>query len=291
MKLIVTIILSLCITDMLFGQYIHFPDSNTIWSVYNEKYYIDGDSLYNSHNYKKFCYTNDSLLSGGIFFALFREDTTTHQAFAISAGSDTEYLLYDFSLNINEITTVHPISFPFYSGPINISINQIDSVLIDGNYRKRFFIKGVDQDSNLPEYWIEGIGSTFGIFNSGLTGIVIFDIYYPTLLCFEQEGNILFQNANFIDCYEPYPIGINEYDLSDHIKVFPNPTSGKVSIRSEELIINCKIFSSYGQCIDNKNIKSQEYSLDMSDYQSGMYLFHFETTNGILLKKVFKYGL
>jgi hypothetical protein len=290
MKIFVPFLISLYIPTILFGQYFHFPDSNATWSVYNEKYYLNGDSIFDARIYKKFYFTNDSLLSGGTFYALFREDTVSKQVFVIPSGSDSEKLIYDFSLSINDITTVHPVSFPYYSGPINISISQIDSILIDGNYRKRFFIEGVDQDSNLPEYWIEGIGSTFGIFNSGLTGITISDIYYPTLLCFEQEGNLLFQNADFIDCYEPYPIGINENELFDHINVFPNPTHSKISIRSDELIINCKVFSSYGKFMEMRNINSSEHSLDMSDYQSGMYFLLFETLNGISVKKVFKRG-
>lgn len=285
MKIIVAFLFYLCLANILVAQNFHFPDSNAIWSVYNEKYFIVGDSLFDAKIYKKILFTTDSIVGNGIIFALFREDTISNQVFAIPSGEFSENLLYDFSLSLNDITTVYPISFSYYYGPVTISIDQIDSILINGQYRKRYFVKGVDQNSNLPEYWIEGIGSTFGILNSGITGVKITDIYYPTLLCFEQEGNLLYQNPDFIDCYEPYPIGIAENE-SPIIQVFPNPTKNNVKIKSNELIIEYKVFSSHGQLIENNYVKSKEFSMDISDYQQGMYFLYLKQNNGKVVKKI-----
>ncbi|MBK8846793.1 MAG: hypothetical protein IPO27_09730 [Bacteroidetes bacterium] len=97
------------------GQNLNFPDSTAIWSVYDEKYFVDGDSTYNSVNYKKYLFTNDSIVTTGTFFALLREDTVQKKVFSIASGSTQEQLLYDFSLSVNDTITVYPISFIYYS--------------------------------------------------------------------------------------------------------------------------------------------------------------------------------
>jgi hypothetical protein len=278
----------LCLANLLIAQGFHFPDSDAIWSVYNEKYYIEGDSMVNSKTYKKIYFSSDSNLNNGILFALFREDTTSRQVFAIRADSTSEYLLYDFSLNVNDTASVYPTSFPYYSGPISISIDQIDSIMINGQYRKRFFIRGVQHNSNIPEYWIEGIGSTFGILNSGITGVTIFDIAYPTLLCFEQDGSLLYQNPAFTDCFEPYPIGISENKLQA-LQIFPNPAKNALTVRSEEAVIEYKIFSSLGQIVGGDDVNSMSFSFNVSNYQQGMYFLHLKTKDGVVIKKILKY--
>ncbi len=220
-----------------FAQNINFPDSNAIWSVYNQKYFVDGDSSFNAVNYKKYYFSNDSIVTSGSFFALLREEILTKKIFAVSSGYSQEQLLYDFSLSINDTVSVYPLSFPFASGPILVKVESVDSVLIGDTFNRRLKIVGENCNSGHEEYWIEGIGSTMGIFNSGISGTIVTDIYYPTLLCFEKDEVILFHNPNFTDCYEIYPVGIKESEFFSGTKVYPNPASEFVTVEIPEFSV------------------------------------------------------
>ena len=283
-----TILLTL---SSAFAQNINFPDSNAIWSVYNEKYFVDGDSTFNAIDYKKYYFSNDSIVTSGSFFALLREEILTKKVFAISSGNAQEHLIYDFSLSINDTVSVFPLSFPFTSGPILVKVESVDSVLIGDTYNRRLKIIGEYLNSGYEEYWIEGIGSTMGIFNSGVSGTMIIDIYYPTLLCFEKDGVILFHNPNFTDCYEIYPVGIKESGLYTGTKVYPNPTNSSLLIESNTEIVFFSLFSINGGIVMTKHIGEKTFTVDISAFPVGLYTLMLNTDKGVLVKKIIKNGL
>lgn len=283
-----TILLTL---NSAFGQNINFPDSNAVWSVYNEKYFIGGDSTFNAEVYKKYYYSNDSIVKSGNFFALFREDTLVKKVFAISAGDSIEHLLYDFSLKINDTATVFPLSFPPYSGPILIKVEMLDSILVSDKYCKRLKILGAHQNTGMEEYWIEGIGSTMGLFNSGITGVIILDIYYPTLLCFEKDGVNLYSNPNFTDCYENFPVGIEENDLTPWTTIYPNPTNSILLIESDQEIISYQFVSANGKVIMTGNAGKKSFTLNISGLSKGIYILSLKTVKSVVVKKIIKNGV
>jgi hypothetical protein len=255
-----------------------FPDSNAVWSVFNQKYFVSGDSTLNMLNYKKYFFSSDSipLLTNGAFFALVREDTLAKRVWAILKDSANEKLLYDFSLEVNDTTTVFPASNFFYvPDGIKIIVEQSDSVLIDGQYRKRLKIIGADQNTYLPEYWIEGIGSTFGPFNSGFVGFIIFDAPYPVLICFEQDGQLLYHDLNFPDCYEPLPVGINEEERIAVLNVFPNPVNNVLFIQGSD-ISRVELFDITGKML--KECACRE--LDLHNIDTGVYIVRVTDSHG-----------
>ena len=278
-------------TISAFGQHLNFPDSNAIWSVYNEKYFVDGDSTFNSIDYKKYYMTYDTIVPSGNFYALLREDTILKKVYSIGSGKTQERLLYDFSLSINDTISVYPLSFPYFSGSILIKVDFIDSILIDGNYHKRLKISGVNENTGYDEYWIEGIGSTMGIFNSGITGVVIFDSYYPTLLCFEKDGALLYSNPLFTSCRQNLPTGIKDNSLDVKTKLFPNPATNTVFIKSDNVIKSYKIKSLQGQTIEQLATNTNLLSIDISKYTNGIYLITLITDKGTTIKKLMKNGL
>jgi len=290
MKYLLHYLIIISSTQFSFGQNLNFPDSNAIWSVYNEKYFVNGDSTYNTIDYKKYYFTNDSVVTTGSFFALLREDTILKKVFSIASGNVQEHLLYDFSLSINDTVSVYPLSFPFYTGPILIKVDLIDSILIGSNYHKRLKISGVYQNTGYDEYWIEGIGSTMGIFNSGITGVIIFDIYYPILLCFEKNGITLYSDPNFTNCYENYPSGIENISVQYTILLFPNPSKQQINIKyalqgKENGMI--KIMDIAGKILASYSLKTEETQLSINDLNlsSGVYLCQFEVNNTIVSTK------
>jgi len=285
----VILFLLVCVTNIsVFGQYINFPDSNAVWSVTTKKYFIDGDSTLNSIKYKKYNVSNDSIINAGSFFALLREDTAKQQIFAISHDSSAENLLYDFSLKVNDTSTVFPISFDYYKGPVKIKVDLIDSVKIGNRFHKRLKISGVDQNTNLEEYWIEGIGSTMGLFNSGITGIVIFDVRYGILLCFEENGVLLYRDSNANTCYQNPTIGMAESVTKNQISFFPNPAINSFTIESNDEIELFRTFSITGKVFEQRKCHNKSVDVDISNYPSGVYLIIVQTKSGIISKRIIK---
>ncbi|MDD4993427.1 MAG: T9SS type A sorting domain-containing protein [Paludibacter sp.] len=98
-----------------------------------------------------------------------------------------EYLLYDFN-----VKTGDTIYWGMYGQNI---IDKVDSVKIDGSYRKQYHMKwGSD-------IVIEGIGSAFrGLLNSVSPLPMCGAITWWDQVCFSQNGKTLFMNPAFKDC-------------------------------------------------------------------------------------------
>jgi hypothetical protein len=258
-------------------QIVPLPDSNAVWSVYDEKYFVSGDSVFDGKKYSKFYLTNDSIVSTGSFFSMVRQDSTNGRVYAVAANDSAEHLLYDFMASVSDTIVVYPLSFMVYSGPVRVKIDSIDSVLLaDGNYYKRLKVSGVDNFYPYDEYWVEGVGSTFGLFNPGLSGMLIFDITYPMLFCFEKEGDIIYDNPLFSTCYAPYPSGIRLQNNDMAAELFPNPVSDILSLRlpqAQDLqAYDIVITHSTGKTVFSQKSDRFVEQIDVSAYAAGIYV-------------------
>ncbi len=69
-------------------------------------------------------------------------------------------------------------------------------------------------------------------------------------------------------------LNIESYSLSDKLLFYPNPTSNKLFIQSEDHKINrIEMYSLNGTKILDRNINSNSYTLDISNISIGNYLF------------------
>ncbi len=82
-------------------------------------------------------------------------------------------------------------------------------------------------------------------------------------------------------------VGIGE-NLSDNIKVYPNPASDFVNINSETVISNIKVFSNLGQLVLDVDVLENDYKVNMSGFENGVYLIKIETEKGITIKRIIK---
>lgn len=84
----------------------------------------------------------------------------------------------------------------------------------------------------------------------------------------------------------PFPITTGIRDLNEKdIRVYPNPTTGIIRFQSEHKNLqSVSVFDIAGRLILHKKpnaVSGNEYSLDVSQLQSGVYLISFESDNGI----------
>ena len=249
--------------------YIPFQDS-CIWSVNVHKYMTCGDTVINGKEYLKvYSYyaavPSEFAMKDASYYCAIRNDTTNKKVFGIyrraieiidhhkakQSTDTTEFLLYDFSLDIGDTTTVASFFFDNYielwrvvrkesivilGNGDQLSLSDNDSVmsLLDGSLRKRMLLEIIPEyncfEVRGAQMWIEGIGSSNGVFTHSQTTCQIADLPFVQLLCFQQNEDILYKTelTSFDvngDCYGPgFGGNINEITRSDlPIKIYPNP--------------------------------------------------------------------
>lgn len=184
-------------------NYYSLVDTNKVWNVlyhqaippfnYTTKSVkFAGDTIIHSKKYHK-VFAQDSMLSIWYYYGRIREDSVKNvffKPYVPQSPNDTlEKLLYDFSKHANDTVVVQNWQ--------SMTIHHIDSVLVDSQYRKRYFLFYTNGSYNpsFCEKWIEGIGSLNGVLNSGSYGMTggTFD-----LLCFTENNILKYQLPAYI---------------------------------------------------------------------------------------------
>jgi hypothetical protein len=84
-------------------------------------------------------------------------------------------------------------------------------------------------------------------------------------------------------------VGISESSNPVSITLFPNPTEGISSIRSNRTIDEVKVYSVDGQEIMNfSEVNSKEFDVNLSNYVTGIYFIRITSLQQTFYKKVVK---
>lgn len=76
--------------------------------------------------------------------------------------------------------------------------------------------------------------------------------------------------------------------LSDHVRVYPNPSNGLFKAELGELQADLTVFDISGKVVWEKSDLSGTAFIDLSDLESAMYLLYISSTEGLLLKKLIR---
>lgn len=279
--------------NLTFAQnnYSHFPDSNAVWSIWNRKITVNGDTIINGLQYKKY-YNADSNYSNPFYLAALREDVITQKVFAFYPIYNSERILYDFSAIVGDTVESQSFSVEMNSDnqPLAFKVLEVDSISILGNYHKRLKVKSLCESQPIEDYWVAGIGSvSAGLFDAGMYGFcgAICFSAPPVLLCYERDGNLLFDNPSYDNCIE-YPLGTTELEQEIGVSIYPNPTADIVTITSKETIDNYSIYSINNQLIISKKNNSNFVEVPFVNLPSGVYFVKITTSKGSILKKISK---
>tara|TARA_B110000238_G_C16035448_1_gene399428 strand:- start:709 stop:1023 length:315 start_codon:yes stop_codon:yes gene_type:complete len=79
----------------------------------------------------------------------------------------------------------------------------------------------------------------------------------------------------------PVPLNINNIDISDNF-IYPNPTSGKLSINRD--FTTLKVFDLYGKPLKISILFGNE--IDLSSFKKGVYFIVAETESEIFFNKI-----
>lgn len=256
MKTLTFLFLALCSLSGYSQKYHKLLNPNSKWINSYEhsdcrgpcEYYVystQGDTIIDSKVYY--------MMQGGGFM---REDTIEQRVYLGAPGN--ERLLYDFSVNVGDP------AIPYKSQ--GDTVVSIDSIMIDGSFRKR-----INYGGGLwgPNSVIEGIGNTAGLFasNGGQR-----TVSYYTLECMSVDGKIMYGEGHY--CNAPNINGIDE-PLSQGIKFYPNPMTDKSIIEFEDPIsFTFSLYNLQGQLVTQRKVaNSKTMEINRGNLEPGIYLY------------------
>lgn len=293
------------LTKLSYSQeYIPFPDSNAVWTSTNvqlnagnfEKLTIIGDTVINSLIYKKLkmaVYSNYEIVNSK-YIAAIRD--YNKKWFFIYKETTEEKLLYDFSCNLSDTIDVNSymdaLALWNGNGPesLKLVVNSIDSVIIGGSYRKRIKLNFIQYNNNkwTNETWIDGIGSTDGLFYAG--SHFCFDCG-NILMCFKESGEPKYYFSDTLNyCDDFTSIYEKKYSKNQFIAE-PNPVVNNLHIKLTNDIFSKSfyLYNVYGVNLLNLSTIENDVSIDFSNYKKGIYFLYIITDkNKIFSKKIIK---
>lgn len=288
-KLIPTILLLLCASFCEAQSYVPFPTDSATWfdfvHVYgNEQppssilmvHRIEGDSVINGANYLNVYEASSSATEyiGGL-----REDDDRNIWWLpSSSGTDAldlqtivipdppeEVLLYSF----NELAIGAPV--PVNSGNSNFVVTSIDSIQVDGVYRKTYRLSCQHLLGN-EDVWVEGIGSVHGLFSP-----LQYEFEWTlSMECF-TGGNSTWDNplTSFAGCEIPMWM---EQPTPRSTSLFPAPCSDHLNLRGFGAG-RCTILNAIGEVCAQHPLRA-DGAIPVSALEPEAYVLLFEGGGG-----------
>jgi hypothetical protein len=265
-------------TPML-TTYAEWHVTNCYFGCLTDKYYTVGDTVINTFHYKfldLYHYNKNFVI---------REDTNTRKIYMrllFDPMPAKEYLLYDFSLHVNDTTSIqNPGSpYPKYAGSFVVDSIKLKP-LVNKSYRF-FYLHALDSitSNTKTTIWVEGIGSLCLINTPGampqINGI-------GQLTCYFNNGTNEYSNLDSItDCTPVHPLGIKEINEPTNYLVTQNFDSKNISIIfKKEDIYKIQIYSIDGKLLFYKeNSDSNHLEINIEPFTKGLLFLKIENENG-----------
>jgi hypothetical protein len=301
MKKYLFLLIAAISAQITIAQYRPLPMQNAEWvnwgglyllscpacTFVNYKYYTDGDTIINSTTYVKIKKTELPAINDVTIYPTYtgaiRQDTLNKKIYIVLADSTTERILYDFSLQVGD--TINSVLHDLASDCVGFNIetiSSIDSILINGNYHKRFNIQG---SCNSVSY-IEGIGSYYGlIFPNRL------DEKESHLSCMKVNGQTYYP-SNTSSCNLTNPVSNMDkmVNISD-IDIYPNPTADELNIKITNAglsFVSITISNTLGEIVIKEKMLTNEKKLDISTLPNGLYFLKLNSKENTITKKIIK---
>jgi hypothetical protein len=199
-----------------------------------------------------------------------------------SSATNQDEIFLDYNLKVDD--TITNVGFTnVFGSNLKLPVTNIDSVLINGIYLKRFYY---DHPMG-TKYIMEKIGSIQGFLNT-----YSYDFESGSLLnCYSENAVTLYNEPSSTATCELTLSSIenNKEDLT--ITLFPNPTSHEFMIASEkshQIIHKMTIKNYLGQIIQATEQPKSNFNYDISFLKNGLYFVELKTETGTILKKIVK---
>ncbi len=282
-----------------FGQDLEFPTNTPVWKEvhttiagpHNRYFAVCGDTIIDGTQYDRmleiFVDANLQIINSVTLGGIRQEGP---QVYLQYIGDIEEFLLYDFSLQQGDEIT---LKMPFGLAPKVRKVTTVETEFIEGKLRRVIhFEEDIPNCPYEPESWVEGIGSSYGLLNRGLSSCFGADLG-SFMLCFQYNDEYV--NFTLIECFLPQDTGpicgvnsTNEKTPSNNLlTVFPNPANNSISLELngiESSDIEVLIYSSLGQQLmrfQKSNFDTKVF--DISNLANGLYYIKVENEEGKVL--------
>jgi len=170
---------------------------------------IGDEVLFNDTIFYKVYETRDSLQQDWEQIGYLREDSITKKVYFSEWGPEEIGLIYDFDLAVGDSVAIDNYYVGFED--VLLICDSINTVIINGISRNQFYFS-TPNTSYVTDIWIEGIGSKYGLLNSGYGGAG-YAGGGMDLLCCSKSDTIIFMDTLFNSCFiqEFYPKIASEY--------------------------------------------------------------------------------
>ena len=92
---------------------------------------------------------------------------------------------------------------------------------------------------------------------------------------------------SLVASYTYIPAGVNEHEIN--VSVYPNPTTGQFRIQNSEFRIqSVEVYDVFGKLISSTEVNDNDVTIDVSNYNNGVYFTRIHTDEGTVTKKVVK---
>lgn len=227
MKAIITTVLLIISFSAICQNPYHIADTTKKWSTLHfgfggwniamcggtrtievaEGFVYNDTTIYNVYE------THDSLRQDWTQIGYLKEDTIAKKVYYSEWWPEEIGLLYDFNLVVGDTVTIDNYYVGFED--VLLICDSVVPILINGNSRNQFFFS-TPYTNGISDIWIEGIGSKFGLLNSGFGG-ACYAGGSMNLLCCSKNDTIIYMDTVYNSCYiqDFYPKIVSEcYDTA-----------------------------------------------------------------------------
>jgi hypothetical protein len=203
-----------------FGQTNLFDSIGSKWYTTSGYYMTGPETQINSMDYRELMRCNQPDYMNLESVGAIRYETASSKVFFVPVllngmPNTQEFLLYDFDVNLQDTVRVFN-DLTNFQQDVRVKVNSLSTITIGSEQYQKVGVEGIDQSSQYTESWQFGTGSSFGLLNPGLSGVVIFDIDYPVLICSELD-TIYYHNPAFQSCVNDLSVSNS---LADQLTVY-----------------------------------------------------------------------
>ena len=253
-------------TTAVWHQVEEFQTNPLDYRAVNTSFSLNGDTIIANINYRKLTQT----LRGQTQYVGAMRENQQKTVFFYAKTDSTERLLYKFGLSVGDSLNIRR-----NAAQSPIKVLAIDSVLIGNNFRKRYLMNTLTLGKR--DYWIEGIGSTKGLF------------YTQSGIEFENQATLLcFYNNNVSEYRNPKAASnctvANEELNFSNVHVYPNPVKNRLrfdGLNTQTALSKVVIFDTFGRVLIQKQIENglSFFEINVENLPNGVYFYALSHQN------------
>jgi hypothetical protein len=253
-------------------------DLNTHFTTY---YKFSGDSIINGFLYHKLYKSTDSnQVNWTLNYYSFwweRNDSVFQRCQHYGNLNDTTILLYDF--NLQEGDSFHVDN--------NMKVDSIRFIEWGDSIRKFWFFN--EQNTYGYITWIEGVGERANFICSD----VCICSCASQLLCFQENGNLVYQSPYYTSCYIYTAVPLNSKS-PELINLFPNPATNYLTLNIDNVQLlpsdsyrnNFQLYDMQGRMQLKGETSATQTEINVATLPRGLYVLKIITNQQIETKKI-----